>query len=311
MPEPVLDAVAGPAAPGDLEVMTFNLRYASPDGAASGRSEAESAVKRPRLETGTEVPHPWARRRPAMGALLRIERPHLIGTQEGLAAQLRDLGADLGDRYAFVGTGRDGGDRGEFAAVFHDMTRLSPQRSGHFWLSDTPDVVGSNTWAARTVRMVTWVLFADLVTGGRFYAVNTHLDHISEPARRRSAGLIRDRLAAFTPRLPIVLTGDFNAPAGPGNAVYDLLVTRAGYVDTWTAAAERGAAFGTCPGWGPAVPGGERIDWILTTPGVAVPAVAINPFRDGARCPSDHLPVQARLRLPTARPGRNPATVDS
>jgi endonuclease/exonuclease/phosphatase family metal-dependent hydrolase len=273
-----LDAVAGPAATGDLEVMSFNLRYAS-----------------------TDPPHPWSQRRPAMRTLLRTEQPHLIGTQEGLAGQLRDLGADLGARYDFVGTGRDGGDRGEFTAVFYDRTRLSPQRSGHFWLSDTPDVAGSNTWAARTVRMVTWVRFLDLTTGGRFHAVNTHLDHGSEHARRRSAVLIRDRLAAFDPALPVVVTGDFNTAARRGSFVYDLLVTGAGYVDSWTAAHERGALVGSCPGWGPVVPDGERIDWILTTPDVTVLAAAINVYRDGAQAPSDHLPVQARLRLPIVR----------
>jgi endonuclease/exonuclease/phosphatase family metal-dependent hydrolase len=282
-PRPTLDTVAGPAASGDLEVMTFNLRYAS-----------------------TEEPNSWARRRSVTAALLRIERPHLIGTQEGLAGQLRDLDADLGARYAFVGTGRDGGDRGEFTAVFYDVVRLAPERSGHFWLSDTPDVVGSNTWAARTVRMVTWVRFLDLLTGARFHAVNTHLDHISEPARQRSALLIRDRVAAFTPRLPVVLTGDFNAPAGPGNTVYDLLVTGDGFMDTWTAAQARGAALGTCPGWGPAVPDSDRIDWILTTSDVAVRAAAINTRRDGTQRASDHLPVQARLRLPPARVGGSP-----
>jgi endonuclease/exonuclease/phosphatase family metal-dependent hydrolase len=275
----VLDAIAGPAAAGDLDVMSFNLRYAAAD-------------------DGTNS---WERRRPVMRALLRTERPHLIGTQEGLADQLRDIHADLGTPYAFVGTGRDGGDRGEFAAVFYDSARLSPQRSGHFWLSDTPDVVGSNTWAARTVRMVTWVSFLDLTTGAPFHAVNTHLDHISEPARQRSAVLIRDRLAAFDPPLPIVLTGDFNTAAGAGNPVYDLLVTQAGYVDTWTAAPVRGAAFGTCPGWGPATPDGERIDWILTSPDVTVRAAAVNTYRDGGQCPSDHLPVQARIRLPVGQ----------
>ena len=96
----------------------------------------------------------------------------------------------------------------------------------------------------------------------------------------------------------MVLTGDLNAPAGPGNAVYDLLVTRAGLVDTWTDAPVRGAAVGPCPGWGPAVPDGERIDWILTTPDVTVRAAVINDHRDGTQCPSDHLPVQADLELP-------------
>jgi hypothetical protein len=34
---------------------------------------------------------------------------------------------------------------------------------------------------------------------------------------------------------------------------------------------------------------------------VTVLAAAINVYRDGAQAPSDHLPVQARLRLPIVR----------
>jgi endonuclease/exonuclease/phosphatase family metal-dependent hydrolase len=272
---PVLDTLAGPAAAGDLDVMTFNVRYAS-----------------------TAEPNPWTRRRAVVRALLRAERPHLIGTQEGLAGQIRDLGMDLGPRWGFVGLGRDGGARGEFTAIFYDGTRLSPQCHGHFWLSDTPDVVGSNTWGARIVRMATWARFLDLTTGRSFHAVNTHLDHISDYARQRSAVLIRDRLAAFDPALPVVLTGDFNAAARPGSAVYDLLVTSIGYVDTWTRAGIRGAGYGTCHGYGPVAPGGDRIDWILTTPDITTVAASMNTYRSGEQFPSDHLPVQARLRMP-------------
>jgi endonuclease/exonuclease/phosphatase family metal-dependent hydrolase len=169
--------------------------------------------------------------------------------------------------------------------------------TGQFWLSDTPEVVGSNTWAGRTVRIVTWARLLDLVTGREFYAVNTHLDHVSEHARQRSAALIRDRLAAFDPSLPTVLTGDFNTAAGAGNPVYDILVTRAGYVDAWTAAEAAGTCYGTCHNYGPAEVDGTRIDWILVTPDIAVPAAAINPYRGGDQYPSDHFPVQARLRF--------------
>jgi endonuclease/exonuclease/phosphatase family metal-dependent hydrolase len=274
MREPALHAVAGPAAPGDLEVMTFNLRYASGD-----------------------RPNSWTERRGVMRTLLRTERPHLIGTQEGLAGQLRDLRADLGARYDYIGVGRERGGGGEFTAIFFDTTRLSPRDSGQFWLSDTPDVVGSNTWAGRTVRIVTWARLVDLLTGREFYAVNTHLDHVSEHARQRSAALIRDRLAAFDPALSVVLTGDFNTAAGAGNPVYDILVTRAGYVDAWTAARATGACYGTCHGYRPAVADGTRIDWVLVTPDVAVLAAAVNLYRSGEQYPSDHFPVQIRLRF--------------
>jgi exonuclease III len=43
--------------------------------------------------------------------------------------------------------------------------------------------------------------------------------------------------------------------------------------------------------------GGPRIDWILVAPGVDVRAAAVNGYRRGKQYPSDHCPVQARLRL--------------
>ncbi|MEJ3745981.1 endonuclease/exonuclease/phosphatase family protein [Actinomycetes bacterium KLBMP 9797] len=270
-----MDALAGPPAAGDLDVMTFNLRYAS-----------------------TTTPNSWAQRRPVLRAVLTTEQPDLIGTQEGLVAQLRDIETDLGTRYDYIGQGREGGTRGEFMAVFYDNTRLTPQTYGHFWLSDTPEVPGSNTWGAGSIRMVTWVRFLDQATGTRFYAVNTHLDNVSEYARRRAAQLIRDRLAGFTPVLPIVLTGDFNTPAQAGGYVYDLLVNQAGYRDTWATAQLRGPVYGTYHGYQPLVPNGPRIDWVLATPGVTTRGALINTYRGGAQYPSDHLPVQARVRLP-------------
>jgi endonuclease/exonuclease/phosphatase family metal-dependent hydrolase len=145
--------------------------------------------------------------------------------------------------------------------------------------------------------MVTWVLFADRETGGRFYAVNTHLDNVSEPARRNSAHLIIERIAAFTP-LPIVLTGDFNSPATGGSEVYRLLTGTAGLQDTW-AAPRRGPAWGTIHNSDPLIPDGERDDWILASPGTIALAALMNTYRQGGQLPSDHLPVQARLRLPT------------
>lgn len=270
-----MDELAGPAGPGDLHVMTFNLRYAGVDG-----------------------PHAWVDRRPVVHSLLASERPDLIGTQEGLAGQLDDVRADLGPGYGFVGTGRDGGRLGEFTAIFYRVERLTALEHGVFWLSDTPDVVGSNTWGARCVRTVTWVRFLDPGTGGQFYAVNTHLDHISGYARHRAAALIRDRLAAFGTGLPVVLTGDFNTAAGADSPAYRLLTGDGGLVDAWTVARRRGPGYGTWHGFGPVVADGPRIDWILVTPDITVEAAAVNLFRAGDRYPSDHLPVQARVRPP-------------
>ncbi|MEU8658551.1 endonuclease/exonuclease/phosphatase family protein [Actinoplanes philippinensis] len=272
-PVSAMDRLAGPAAPGDLEVMSFNLRYAS-----------------------ITPPNSWGQRRPVTRALLRSEHPDLIGTQEGLPIQLRDIESDLGPDYDRIGVGRDPGGLGEHMEIFYNRTRLNPWSRGHFWLSETPDVPGSTSWNSHRVRMVTWVLFADRRTGRRFYAVNTHLDNVSQIARLHSARLITDRLAGFAP-LPIVLTGDFNSPAEPSADVYRILTVDAGLRDTWTALL-RGPAWGTIHNYEPLIPDGERDDWILTSPGVTALAALINTHEQAGQFPSDHLPVQARLRLP-------------
>ncbi|MEV7194177.1 endonuclease/exonuclease/phosphatase family protein [Streptomyces sp. NPDC093510] len=255
-----------------LEVMSFNLRYAS-----------------------ATPPNTWAERRPVTRELLRRARPHVIGTQEGLYQQVRDIEADLGPHYDWIGTGRAGGSRDEFMAVFYDTRRLAPVEYDHYWLSDTPEVIGSNTWGGGSIRMVTWVRFHDLRTDDELYVLNTHLDNASQHARARAAQLIVERLARLDRSLPLVMTGDFNVAAHK-NPVYDTLLG-AGLVDSWDAADRRSKAYATFHGYKPLTPDGDRIDWILTTPGVRVHEAAINTFSLGGQFPSDHLPVQASLSL--------------
>ncbi|PJN35651.1 endonuclease [Streptomyces sp. CB02959] len=258
-----------------LRVMTFNLRFAS-----------------------DTRPHSWGERRPVMRNLLRREAPHLLGAQEGLYGQLRDIAADLGPRYDWVGTGRAGGSRDEFAAIFYDVRRLAPVEYDHFWLSGTPYLIGSTTWGNTVIRMATWVRFRDLREGGgsrgsrEFYVLNTHLDHAVQYARERSAALINDRMGALDPALPRIVTGDFNV-AAHGNPVYEAMLGGGRLVDSWDAADGRSAQYGTFHGYRPLVPDGDRIDWILTSPVVRTRYASINTYSMGGQFPSDHLPVQA------------------
>lgn len=263
--------VIGPARGDDLHIMSFNLRFAS-----------------------VSEPNSWTRRRPVMAELLRREQPTVIGTQEGVYRQLQDIARDLPERYDWIGVGRDGGSRGEFMAVFYDASRVEPVGFDHFWLSDTPEVVGSRTWGNRIARMVTWVRFADRRTGAEFVVVNTHLDDKSEHSRLRGAELVRERIAEFAPDLPVLLTGDFNVPA-EGSATYDILTD--GMADTWTSAKRRSPVFATWHGYRPLRRDGHRIDWILARGKVTVSEAAINTFARGEQFPSDHLPVQALVSL--------------
>jgi endonuclease/exonuclease/phosphatase family metal-dependent hydrolase len=253
--------------------MTFNLRYAS-----------------------TREPNSWAVRRPVMRELLRGETPHVIATQEGLYQQLLDIESDLAPYYEWIGTGREGGSRDESVAIYYDTRRLAPVGHDTFWLSDTPRVIGSNTWGAALPRVATWVRFRDLRDGGReFFLLNTHLDHVSQYARTRAASLIVETIKGFDPSLPCLVTGDFNA-AAHGNPAYDILLG-AGLADTWDTAAVRSAPYATFHGYRPLTPDGERIDWILASAGVTSHQASVDTFSDNGQFPSDHLPVQATLTL--------------
>jgi endonuclease/exonuclease/phosphatase family metal-dependent hydrolase len=265
----------GPARGDDLHVMSFNLRFAS-----------------------DTRPHSWPQRRPVLADLLRQEQPTLMGTQEGVYHQLRDIADDLPEYYDWIGEGRLGGSRGEFMAIFFDTRRLEPLAYDHFWLSDTPDVVASNTWGNDSVRMVTWVRFHDRHTGREFVAVNTHLDDESPYSRERAAELIRDRIGQFPAGLPVIVTGDFNDPAGGRSAPYTTLTKQAGLTDTWLVAKHQlSPAYRTWHHYQPLEPGGRRIDWVLTRGAVTVDAVGLNTFARKGEFPSDHLPLQVRLRV--------------
>ncbi|MBX7166642.1 MAG: endonuclease/exonuclease/phosphatase family protein [Pirellulales bacterium] len=257
----------------ELTAMTYNLRYASPTG--------ENA---------------WPKRRPAAKALIDAEAPDVIGTQEGLYGQLRDLEADLPD-YAWVGLGREGGSRGEFMAVFYRRSRLQPLEYDHYWLSDTPETIGSASWGNRVRRMVTWIRFVDLQTDREFYFINTHFDHESQPSREKSAALLLERARQLNARLPVILVGDFNSAAG-ANLVYDALVGEGRFADTWSTAQRRGEQIGTFHNYQGPQAGGARIDWILTRGEVACLETHVATASLSGQYPSDHFPVVARLDLP-------------
>ncbi|WP_281290785.1 endonuclease/exonuclease/phosphatase family protein [Streptomyces sedi] len=182
-------------------------------------------------EAAPGTPDSWTDRRPVLARFLARERPTVLGVQEALYHQVKQVDADLPKGYDWIGLGREGGGRGEFMGIYYDADRLEPLDFDHFWLSDTPNVIGSASWGNSVIRMTTWARFLDRRTEREFIHVNTHFDHQSENARQRSAALVAERIAGFGPDVPVVLTGDFNTPAGSSES-YRLLVTEGGLVDT-------------------------------------------------------------------------------
>ncbi len=265
------------AEPVPLTVMTFNLRYAS-----------------------LRSPNSWPARRPVMRNCIVGIAPDIIGTQEGLYMQLKDLATDLPD-YEWIGLGRDGGSRGEFMAVFYRRQRLEPTAFDHFWLSDTPEVIGSSTWGHSNRRMVTWVRFRERSSGREFYFWNTHLDHQVEPARQKAANLIMERVRRLETGLPVLLVGDFNAVAVRSRP-YEILVNDDSFADTWQLARVRvNEKVNSFNGFKAPGEDGLRIDWILTRGAVTVGKTEIVTYSENGQFPSDHFPVVAWLTLDTPK----------
>lgn len=253
---------------GMLRVMTYNLRYAS-----------------------DTPPNSWGERLPVAVAMIGETAPDVIGTQEGLFRQVKDLDAALAD-YDWIGIGRNGGSRSEFMAVFFRRERLEPLEFDHFWLSDTPDVVGSTTWGNTNIRMVTWVRFHDRRTGRQFYAINTHFDHEIREAREKSARLIIERVSKLDQGFPMILLGDFNSRADDSE-VYDTLVAEDAFSDTWHTAERRGDAIDTFHDYKQVGDSGRRIDWILSRGPVRALSTEVVTFSQDGQYPSDHFPVMA------------------
>ncbi|TDC63164.1 endonuclease/exonuclease/phosphatase family protein [Actinomadura sp. GC306] len=264
--------VAEPArGDGSVRVMTYNVR----------------GVNDP-------PPRDWDTRRELVGRLLGRHEPDLLGVQEARWHQVRDLARML-PGHRWIGLGTQGGTKDQIMAIFYGK-RFEVLDFDHFWLSGTPDAIGSASWGNRYVRMVTWAKFRDRRTGTVLYQVNTHLDNGSAESRVKSAELILRRVRGFEAGVPVVLTGDFNAAAGT-SPEYAILTGPDAFQDTWTTAQKRGAEYGTLGRWRPAKRGGRRLDWILARGPVRTSWTEIDTYRDGGRSPSDHFPVLADLRV--------------
>src|SRR5688572_29691767 len=128
--------------PSYIRVMTFNIRYDEPQ-------DKENA---------------WPNRKELVASMIRFHHADLVGVQEALARQLKDLETLLPD-YSWVGVGRaDGKAAGEFSAVLYRKNRFKHLESSTFWLSETPQVPSAG-WDAALPRIATWIKLRDLQTG--------------------------------------------------------------------------------------------------------------------------------------------------
>ncbi len=285
-----------------VRVMSFNIRYGS---ANDGQNS-------------------WPHRRKLVFDLIRRHDCDVVGLQEALGYQIREI-MEAVPGYDLIGVAReDGKDEGEYSCILYRKDRFEAAKSGTFWFSDTPEVPGSRHWGNVCVRICSWARLVEKETGRAFYAYNLHLDHVSQPSREKSAILLAQRIAARPHSDPFVVTGDFNA--AEQNPVIRYLKGEAPLKEQWGASREcpvpmvdtfralhpDAARVGTFNGFDGKRDGG-KIDFVLAQASTEVREAAILYDNADGRYPSDHFPILAVLEFPQADKiaARNSDTDDS
>ena len=271
-----------------LSVASYNIRYANANDAKAGNA--------------------WFARAPRIASLVNYEAWDVVGMQEVLHPQLQDLRQALKE-YDYVGVGRnDGATKGEYAPIFYKKSRLKCLKQGTFWLSETPDKVGTKGWDAALPRICTWACFEDRATQWKLWVFNLHMDHVGKEARVKSARLVLKQIAKLCGDEPYVLTGDFNVDQH--SDVYATLIKSDAVVDAYDRARYRMAENGTINGFNPQNWTDTRIDHVFVSKHFNVHRYGIlTPFywektpNEGyqQRHYSDHLPVSTVLELPKLR----------
>jgi len=266
-----IQASAAPSAPAPINVASYNLRY----------------------NNSGDGPNAWPARKDTVKALIRYHGFDIIGTQEGLADQIADLG--LMDEFDHVGVGRDDGkDAGEHSAIFFRKRRFTLLGKGDFWLSETPDHP-SFGWDARCChRIASWARLRDRATARVFYVFSVHFDHEGEQARRNSADLMLRKIADITHGEPVICVGDFNST--PDTVQIQAMSKTLRDARSASQAPPYGPA-GTYNGFHPDKPALDRIDYIFVDRRFEVLKYAALTDSVDARYPSDHFPITARVIL--------------
>lgn len=271
-----------------IRVGSYNIRYSSE---YSARVDGENR---------------WELRKADLVALVKKLDLDAFGMQEVCPDQAQYLRENLPE-FAFVGDHREADRKsGEASPVFYRKSRFVAEKSGTFWLSETPDVPGLKGWGAACPRICSYLVLKDKMTGKHFCFANTHTDHISAAAREKGMLLIIERMKAFGKGAPIVFTGDHNCcyVDPPAKAVRRVLKDGRDITET-----RPSGPHNTFQGFGKYKDGAVNregsikdycIDYIYVSDGTRVlDFTTHNDKRSGTDLyPSDHFPITATLVLP-------------
>lgn len=168
------------------------------------------------MNNAQDLENGWDRRKTAIIGMMKDLKPAVIGFQECSMRQ-RDYILSHCSEYDYVEyfIRRNDKNLKSYAAftdpVMWDRSKLELLEWDAFYLSETPDTC-SMSWGAAEPRTALWCHFKHKASGKEFIFINTHLDHVSDLARKMGLDVILDRMKEVNVKnLPMVMLGDLNA----------------------------------------------------------------------------------------------------
>ena len=257
--------------PKELKLVTFNMRY---DGNDDG-------------------PNKWIYRKDWIGNYINFYQFDVVGTQELLDHQLKDVLLAC-PQYKSIGVAReDGGVEGEYSAILYNASVLEVVSHHTFSLSKHPQEFGRRDWGAACARICTWAEFRIKDDSTTLFVFNTHFDHVSTRARNKSVHLILDSIARLAYDKPVVFMGDLNST--PQSRVYKVLSTTAVLKDSKSEALAKYGPAWTFNGFGRGEVDELCLDYIFVNSKVCVHSYLVDAQRRKDLFISDHYPVSVSI----------------
>ena len=158
---------------------------------------------------------PFAIRAALFRSFIEEHIPDIAGLQEVTAQWRKGLNSFVfNDSYDSFGAERTEGS--EANTIYYRKDKFDLLDSGTFWLSPTPDMAGSRFSNSSYVRICSWGLFKDKVTGTEYVYYNTHLDINGDKEKAEGNALRAEQMAIIVRHAQqfsgkaIFVGGDFN-----------------------------------------------------------------------------------------------------
>lgn len=257
-----------------MRVMTFNLRCDFP----------------------LDFSNRWNSRKSMVYYIMKNYKCDVIGTQEVTDNMYEDIKNNV-EGYAIIGA-----QRGKKITSERNNLLISKKHIVHeyktFWLSETPDKIGSRKWYSLFPRICTTAI-VEYDNRKKVRICNSHLDNFLPKAREYGLRRLMEVIEKEQEKeeLPIILMGDFNAT--PDSKVIKSFregkfsgiklspvqdISKALYKEATRDKFKR-------------TQNGVHIDYIFVSEGIEVVNAEIVKYNINGKYPSDHYPLMADIKI--------------